>query len=208
MSSSVTGPTLDDHQAPSDPMELFDDWLKDAVDTGMFVPNAMALATVREDGTPAVRMVLLKGHGPDGFVFYTNYESAKSEQLDATGQATLLFWWRDVQRQVRVRGTVCRTDAATSAAYFASRDRGSQLGAWASHQSHPVGSRQELDARFRDTAARFEGSESVPCPPFWGGYRLEADSMEFWQGRDDRMHDRVLYRRAASGGWSRVRLMP
>jgi len=208
MTGTPAAPTLHDHEAPDNPLALFDQWLEQANASGMFVPNACAVATVTPDGTPAVRMVLLKGHDAESFVFYTNYDSDKAAQLDASGKASLLFWWREVQRQIRITGTVSRTDTATNAAYFATRPRGSQLGAWASRQSAPIESRDALDARFKAVDARFEGDDEVPCPEFWGGYRVVAETIEFWQGRDDRMHDRIRYVRGDAGGWTRGRLMP
>ncbi len=199
--------TLGDDEAPSDPLTLFGTWYSEARSTGMYVPEAVAVATMGEDGFPSMRMVLLKAHGADGFVFFTNYDSAKAQELERSGKTSLLFWWRNFQRQVRLSGVATRTDPATNEAYFASRARGSQVGAWASQQSAPVASREALDARFREFDARNRGRDVLRCPEFWGGYRVVPERFEFWQGRHDRMHDRVVYLRHGDG-WRRDRLMP
>lgn len=171
--------------------------------------SAVALGTVGADGRPAVRMVLLKGLDASGFVFFTNYESRKAAELDRPGQvaqAALCFHWPTLQVQVRAEGTVERVSAAESDAYFATRPRGSQLAAWASAQSRPLGGRQELLDRYRHAEERFHGVP-VPRPPFWGGYRLLPDRIEFWHGREHRLHERILYARAA-GGWTTEHLYP
>lgn len=201
---------LDADAAPPDPFALFDAWFADALATGMPDANAMTLATAAPDGTPSARVVLLKGldadaDGARAFTFYTNHESRKGRELDATGRAALVFWWPPLERQVRVEGTVGRVDAATADAYFASRPEGSRLGAWASPQSAEIASRDVLAARLAEAEAAH--GAAPPRPPFWGGYRVTPTAVEFWQGRADRLHDRLLYRRA-DGGWTRARLAP
>lgn len=190
-----------------DPTELLRSWLDDAIDSGLYDPTAMVLATVGEDGVPAARMVLLKGLSPRGLAFFTNYASRKGRELDARASCALVFPWHPLQRQVRVEGAVTRLSDAENDAYFARRPRGSQLGAWASPQSREVSSRADLDQRYADAEERFEGRE-VSRPPFWGGYRVAPDAVEFWQGRGRRMHDRFRYRRVAADDWEFVRLAP
>jgi pyridoxamine 5'-phosphate oxidase len=199
---------LAEAHAGTDPHALFKRWFDDARDAGIYLPESMAVATATPDGAPSVRQVLLKGHGPDGYVFYTNYDSRKAAELEANPQAALLFHWATLHRQVRIEGTVTRTTLAESEAYHASRPRGSRVAAWASRQSAELESRQALEARFIENDARFPG-EDVPLPPFWGGYRVRPERIEFWQGRANRMHDRLLFRRAPQGdAWTVVRLSP
>ena len=188
-----------------DPIEQFAQWLEEA-EVVVPLAEAMTLATVDADGAPDARMVLLKGFGPDGFRFHTNYGSAKGRQLEAAGRAALILYWRELDRQVRVRGTVRRLSDQDSDAYFATRPRDSQLAAWASAQSEPIGSREELEARFREVEAAYEGRE-VPLPPHWGGFRLVPESYEFWEHRDNRLHDRFRYRRTGEA-WLIERLSP
>src|SRR5690349_10587629 len=166
----------------TDPLALFDEWLAEARSSEPNDPEAMALATVGADGQPSVRMVLLKGHGPEGFVFYTNEQSAKGQQLAANPRAALLFHWKTLRRQVRIEGAVERVQNAEADAYFASRARDSQLGAWASDQSRLLDRRATFEQRFEDMKRRFEGQD-VPRPPHWGGYRVVPDSIEFWSDR-------------------------
>lgn len=192
--------------AATDPFPLFDAWFAEAQASEPNDPNAMALATADADGRPSVRMVLLKGHGPDGFVFYTNHESRKAGELAANAQAALLFHWKSLRRQVRIEGSVTRASEAESDAYFASRGRDSQLGAWASHQSRPLPDRATFEARFAEMTARFAGGE-VPRPPHWGGYRVAPETIEFWQDRAHRLHERRLFTRAGSG-WREGLLYP
>jgi pyridoxamine 5'-phosphate oxidase len=182
--------------------------MQDTIDSGLHEPNAMVVSTVSAEGRPSSRMVLLKGVDERGFVFYTNYESRKGAELSATGVAALLFPWHDLQRQVRVEGPVERVSAAESEAYFASRPRGSQLGAWASPQSQEVASREELDFRYADVEQRFGDDGEVSLPPFWGGFRVVPALVEFWQGRKGRLHDRLVYRRDGDGEWRTSRLAP
>jgi pyridoxamine 5'-phosphate oxidase len=177
-----------------DPFALFDHWYAEAQASEPNDPNAMALATAGVDGQPSVRMVLLKGHGADGFVFYTNLESRKSCQLIERGHAGLLFHWKSLRRQIRIEGVVGRVDDETSDAYFATRSRNSQLGAWASDQSRPLDSRETFEARFAEMQLRFEGG-NVPRPPNWSGYNVWAHRIEFWQDREFRLHERWLYMR-------------
>ncbi|MEP6815794.1 MAG: pyridoxamine 5'-phosphate oxidase [Marmoricola sp.] len=192
-----------------DPVAMFGRWFDEAQAGGVLEPNAMVLSTLGESG-PSSRTVLLKAIEPDGFVFYTNYASRKADELAAAPACALLFPWYALQRQVRVEGVAEPVDRATSVAYFATRPRGSQLGAWASVepvvQSGVVADRAALEASYTDVEARFAGGE-VPCPPAWGGYVVRPDAIEFWQGRTGRMHDRLRYRRVAAG-WVIERLAP
>ena len=200
------GRGLPDHEAGDDPIALFERWFADARRSGLLLPEAMSVATATPDGRPSVRMMLLKGADHDGFVFFTNYESRKARDLADNPRAALVFHWPLLQRQVRVEGAVGRVSVAESAAYFATRARGSKIGAWASKQSAELESREALDERVREVEQR-HAQEDVPLPPFWGGYRLVADRIEFWQGRANRLHDRICYDRDG-GGWRRFRLYP
>ena len=190
-----------------DPIAQFQSWFEDACRAEVFEPNAMTLATVGADGQPSARIVLLKGVDRRGLAFFTNLMSRKSRELDANASAALVFWWGPLARQVRFEGTVERVADAEADAYFASRPRGSQIGAWASPQSAVIADRRALEEAARAHEERF-GASAVPRPEFWGGFRLLPLRAEFWQGRTDRLHDRLRYSRDASGGWRLERLAP
>ena len=203
--------TLDESEVALDPIRQFERWFAEAAKAELPEPNAMTLATIDPDGRPAARIVLLKMVDERGFVFFTNFESRKGRALAANSQAALLFYWAELERQVRIEGFAAPLEAAESAAYFAGRPRSSQLGAWASPQSAPIAGRKTLMERFADAEARFaDVSRAVPCPPHWGGYRVDPDAIEFWQGRASRLHDRIRYRRKRQqpGGWVIDRLAP
>jgi pyridoxamine 5'-phosphate oxidase len=197
---------LSEEGAGSDPFALFHTWFQDAIGSGIYLPESMALGTATPDGKPSVRLVLLKGYDDQGFVFFTNYESRKAAELDANPEATLVFHWAILQRQVRIEGTVQRITEEESEAYYHSRARGSQIGAWASKQSQPLASRKILEDRVKRYEGEFKNGE-VPLPPFWGGYRLHPRFMEFWQGKASRLHDRIKFLRNESA-WDRQRLYP
>lgn len=190
-----------------DPHALFRAWFAEARASEINDSNAMALATVDAQLQPSVRMVLLKGHDERGFVFYTNRESRKAQELGEGSKAALLFHWKSLRRQIRIEGPVSRVDDAESDAYFASRGRDSQLGAWASDQSRPLDARETFEARFEAMRARFEGGD-VPRPPHWGGYRVTPQRIEFWLDREHRLHERRVFTRTAEGGWDEGLLFP
>jgi pyridoxamine 5'-phosphate oxidase len=193
--------------AAADPFEQFGRWFDEVAASGLAEVNAAVLATATAAGRPSARHVLVKGAGPEGFVLYTNYGSRKATELDANPWAALVFAWSPVGRQVTAEGPVERVPPAESDAYFAARPRDSQLGAWASAQSTPLASRAELDAAWAEAADRF-GGRPVPRPPHWGGYRLRPRRIEFWQGRPNRLHDRIVYTAVPGDGWERGRLAP
>ena len=189
-----------------DPFALFDGWFAEARASEPNDANAMALATTTPDGRPSLRMVLLKGHGPDGFVFYTNLDSRKGGELAANPHVALLFHWKSLRRQIRIEGPVSPVEEATADAYFATRSRDSQLGAWASDQSRPLDSRETFETRFADMQARFEGQD-VPRPPRWSGWRVNPSAIEFWLDRAHRLHERTVFRRAGDS-WTKGFLYP
>lgn len=198
---------LPDPTGDEDPIALFRTWFRDAERSGLFMPEAMSLSTATLEGRPSSRMVLLKDVGPDGFVFFTNYESRKANELDANPRAALLLHWAILERQVRIEGPVTRIPEEESFAYYRTRGRGSRIGAWASKQSRPLPDRSELERRVKEFDERFPGDD-VPLPPFWGGFRVAPERMEFWQGRASRLHDRWVWRRADDGAWGVERLYP
>jgi pyridoxamine 5'-phosphate oxidase len=197
---------LKESDADPDPIEQFRRWFEEAIAADLHEPNAMTLATATPDGRPSARIVLLKGFDGRGFVFYTNYEGRKGEELAANPRAALVLYWGELERQVRIEGRVSRVPDEESDAYFEGRPRGSQLGAWASEQSRPARDRGVLEERLRELEAEY-GDREVPRPPFWGGYRVEPEVIEFWQGRENRLHDRLRYRRSDEG-WKVERLQP
>ena len=190
-----------------DPVEQFGRWQAEITDAGVFEPAAMVLVTADGEGRPSARHVLLRDVDTEGFTFFTNYDSRKGRELAHNPNATLLFPWAELGRQVIVEGAVAPTSREVSAAYFATRERQSQLSAWASEQSRPVADRATLDARYEEVAAGWEGRE-VECPPFWGGFNLRPSTVEFWQQRPSRRHDRFRYTRASAGAWKVTRLQP
>jgi len=198
---------LDEGAVDPDPMRQFDRWFEQARKAELLEPNAMALATSTKDGVPSSRMVLLKGADARGFVFFTDYRSRKGAELDANPRAALCFWWDVLQRQVRITGTTARVAEADSAEYFRTRPHGSRIGAWASHQSSPLPSRGALEAEVARLSARFPDGAEVPLPAHWGGFRVAPETLEFWQGRPSRLHDRILYTRDG-GSWRISRLAP
>jgi pyridoxamine 5'-phosphate oxidase len=198
---------LDEKLIGRDPIEQFQLWLNDAISAKLPLPEAMTLATATPDGKPSARMVLLKQVDQNGFVFFTNYGSAKARQLDANPYAALVFYWAPLERQVRVEGEVVRTSAEESREYFQTRPRESQIGAWASAQSEEISGRDVLEQRAQELETLYCDRE-IDCPEHWGGYRLKPERIEFWKGRIGRLHDRILYQRESGGGWTISRLAP
>jgi pyridoxamine 5'-phosphate oxidase len=197
---------VDESELDPDPVRQVTAWYADAVAAGLPQPESMALATTTPNGLPSVRMVLLRGADDRGFSFFTNRESRKARELAANPHAALVLYWQPLHRQARIEGVVEELTSDESATYFATRPRGSQVAAWASAQSLPVASREELDRLFEEADARHAGKD-VPLPPFWGGYRLVPDAIELWHGRENRLHDRIRYERT-QGGWAMTRLQP
>jgi pyridoxamine 5'-phosphate oxidase len=200
------GPRLLEQEAPADPFALFTAWMQSALDAGLRDATAMSVSTCSADGRPSSRMILLKGHDPRGFVFFTRYSTQKGADLLTNPRAALLFYWRELERQVRIEGTLERLTLAENQEYFASRPRGSQLAARAASGLGRV-SADELEARFSAEEARWQGRD-VPLPEDWGGYRAAPDRIEFWQGRPSRLHDRLVYELGPAGSWPLHRLAP
>lgn len=198
---------LDEADVDPDPLVQFQSWMQQALDAGIHLPNAMTLATADVDGRPSARMVLLKSFDDNGFSFFTNYQSRKARELADNPRAALVFYWPALERQVCVTGAVERASLEESDAYWATRPVGSRLGAWASRQSEVIASREVLEASLKAVIERYPGGD-VPRPSHWGGFRLTPDSIEFWQGRADRLHDRLRYTRAPTLGWMIERLSP
>lgn len=204
LSNNIAG--LDEKLIDRDPIKQFQAWLNDAFAAKLPLAEAMTLATVSSDGRPSARMVLLKQVDQNGFVFFTNYRSAKAEQLEANPRAALVFFWPQLERQVRVEGSVSKTSEEESCEYFQTRPRESQIGAWASAQSEVIAGREVLEQRAEELETLYHDRQ-IECPEFWGGYRLRPESIEFWKGRIGRLHDRILYQRT-SDGWTISRLAP
>ena len=198
---------LDEADVSANPIQQFEHWFAEALQSELPEPNAMTLATANRSGQPSARTVLLKGFDPEGFVFYTNYDSRKGQELSENPQAALLFCWLELERQVRIEGGVERVSPEESLAYFQSRPQGSQIGAWASPQSQVIPSREVLEAKIQELSARYQKDDLLPLPPNWGGYRLRPQQIEFWQGRENRLHDRILFVRDGED-WVVSRLAP
>ncbi|MBW4574469.1 MAG: pyridoxamine 5'-phosphate oxidase [Aphanothece sp. CMT-3BRIN-NPC111] len=198
---------LSEADAEINPFQQFQKWFDQALAAQLPEPNAMTLATATPDGKPSARIVLLKNFDEQGFVFYTNYDSHKGQELQANPQAALVFWWAELERQVRIQGRVEKVTDAESDAYFHRRPLGSQLGAWASPQSQVISSRQVIETKLQELKEKYEHQE-IPRPPHWGGYRVVPTAIEFWQGRPNRLHDRLHYRRCDDNSWAIERLSP
>lgn len=199
--------SLSETDVAPNPIAQFEQWMQQALNSELPEPTAMTLATATPDGRPSARIVLLKGIDASGFVFYTNYESRKGLELEQNPRAALLFFWPELERQVRIEGRVERISAEESTAYFQSRPKESQLGAWASPQSRVIAGREVVEQCYQELSAQFKHDEKLPLPPFWGGYRLVPTYFEFWQGRPSRLHDRICYA-LNQGNWTIARLAP
>lgn len=206
MSQYTRNPPLNESDLLADPLAQFELWFAQARQAGIHEPSAMALATADADGRPSLRIVLFKGLDEGGFTFYTNYESRKGRELATNPHAALIFWWDRLERQVRIEGQIEKVSRALSDRYFHSRPHGSQVAAWTSRQSQVVKRREDFDARLAEAAERFRNA-AVPCPEDWGGYRVTPAWIEFWQGRDNRIHDRITFHRSGDG-WRIERLEP
>ena len=204
---SATGFVLDRDDLYDDPIRQFEDWFRHACETIAMDPNALTLSTVDADHRPSSRTILLKSFDSKGFVFFTNYESNKATQIDVNPNVSMLFFWADAARQVKIRGTAEKISAKESLAYFLSRPRGSQIGAWVSAQSSVVSTRSLLENKFQEIKTKFRNKQ-IPLPSFWGGYRVLPQEVEFWQGRRNRLHDRFQYTKQDDGHWKIERLAP
>jgi len=199
---------LDEKELPSNPVVLFENWLKEAFEEDLPEPTAMTLSTANSEGRVSSRIILLKGFDSGGFQFYTNYKSRKGQDLEENQYAAMSFFWPELERQVRIEGRVQKISERDSDLYHAARPRNNQLGAWASEQSAPVNDRQTLEGQFDAIKKAYKDHDQIPRPKHWGGYRLSPDRIEFWQGRENRLHDRIEYDADHSGRWSRQRLSP
>ncbi len=207
MRRSATGFALDREDLDDDPIVQFEEWFRYACETVPMDPNAFVVSTVDSENRPSSRTVLLKSFDERGFVFYTNYESKKAQHIETNPYVSLLFFWSEAARQVKIRGKAEKIPTAESVKYFLSRPRGSQIGAWVSAQSSVISSRSLLEAKFQEIKKKFKDKE-IPLPSFWGGYRVVPDQIEFWQGRRNRLHDRFEYTKQADGSWTIERLAP
>jgi pyridoxamine 5'-phosphate oxidase len=207
MREEFTTSDLSKKDLSSDPFSQFEKWFAQVQNGGVSMPNAMSLATVSADGQPSIRTVLLKYFDQEGFVFYTNYESRKAQEIDQNPKVALLFFWKELERQIKITGTVDKISTTESVKYFLSRPKGSQIGAWVSNQSSVITSRQLLMSKFEELKRKFQDKQ-VPLPSFWGGYRVIPEEFEFWQGRVNRLHDRFLYSKSTNNHWIINRLAP
>lgn len=207
MREEFTTSDLSKKDLSSDPFSQFEKWFAQVQNGGISMPNAMSLATVSADGQPSIRTVLLKYFDQEGFVFFTNYESRKAQEIDQNPKVALLFFWKELERQIKITGTVDKISTTESVKYFFSRPKGSQIGAWVSNQSSVITSRQLLMSKFEELKRKFQDKQ-VPLPSFWGGYRVIPEEFEFWQGRVNRLHDRFLYSKSTNNHWIINRLAP
>lgn len=202
-----TSATLSEKSVPADPISQFAKWFAEALDAGLYEPNAMTLATATTDGKPSARVLLLKGFDEKGFTFYTNYLSRKGKEISKNPAAAMVFFWGELERQVRIEGTLEKVSKEESEKYFHSRPRPSQLGAIASQQSQEINSREELEKKLKDAESQFS-DKAIPKPSYWGGYILKPQIVEFWQGGAGRLHDRIVYKKSSKNSWKLVRLAP